>query len=154
MDDGLTSIQYKAQHCVRNREGTLRVPDAPEREAMPGFPVGYTNPCLPKQFRKGTDHNDTRLTLLGNSWSVPVVAWLIGQLFERLGLISSIAPQQVLEALAPGGMVSVQARLVRAPLNPSMANTEDCSARLAMKLSNLISIKAKTSYLPVQRPQQ
>ena len=32
--------QYRAQHCVRNREGMLRVPDAPEREAMMGFPVG------------------------------------------------------------------------------------------------------------------
>ena len=109
--------------------------------------MGHTVPCLPKQHRKGADHNDVRLTLLGNSWGVPVVAWMIGQLFERLGFLPPMSPQLILDTLAAGGAVSVQGRLVRAPLNPSMEPTVDWSGPLANKLSNLISIKGEDMLL-------
>ena len=32
------------------------------------------------------DHSDIRHTLVGNSWSVPVIAWLISQICGPLGL--------------------------------------------------------------------
>eukprot|EP00435_Cladocopium_sp_Y103_P050459 s406_g15.t1 len=135
--------QYRDGHCVRNRQGTLRVPDAPEREAMMGFPVGYTVPCVSKQERKGQHYQDVRLTLLGNSWSVPVVTVLISHLFKRLGMIPPLTSQDVLDALAPGTACTVQGRLARLPLNSSSDTGEDHSAILAKKLGNLISIKGE-----------
>ena len=91
--------QYCERHCVVNARNELRVPDVQEREAMLGFPVQYTAPCVGKSLRKAADYNDVRLTLLGNTWSVPVVASLLSQLFSRLGIIPSVNPQQILDAL-------------------------------------------------------
>jgi hypothetical protein len=44
---------------------------------------------------KKSDHNtlaheDARLSLLGNSWSVGVVAWLLSQLLVWLGLVEPV----------------------------------------------------------------
>lgn len=76
--------QYKDQHCLRNRSGVLRGPDVNERECMMGFPVNYTQACCVKAQRGAQLWEDTRLTLLGNSWSVPVVSCLLQQLMSRL----------------------------------------------------------------------
>ena len=111
--------QYCEKHCVVNVRDELRVPDIQEREAMLGFPVNYTAPCVGKSLRKGSDYSDTRLTLLGNTWSVPVVAALLSQLFSRLGFTSVLTPQEILDALVPGTGVTLQSRLFRLPLNPS-----------------------------------
>lgn len=135
--------QYRDCHCVQNRSGLLRVPDAPEREAMLGFPTGYTVPCVPKNERKSGRYNDVRLTLLGNTWSVPVVTMLLSQLFGRLGLIPVMRPQEVLDALVPGTACTIQGRLTRLPLNPGASQAPDQSQQLVGKLGNLISIKGE-----------
>lgn len=135
--------QYRDQHCVQNAAGELRIPDTAERELMLGFPLNYTQVCLPKNQRKGDSYNDARLTLLGNSWSVPVVAWLLSQLFGRLGFIPLLTPQEVLDALLPGKSCTAQGRLVRLPLQHPRDLTEDVSSELAFKLGNLISIKGE-----------
>eukprot|EP00435_Cladocopium_sp_Y103_P044210 s1097_g12.t1 len=88
--------QYKAENCIHHASGALRVASIAEREAILGFPVGYTEQCLPKQARHGDDWEDLRKTLLGNSWSVPVVALLLKQLFEPLGL----APSETVATIA------------------------------------------------------
>lgn len=77
--------QYRDQHCVVNKAGTLRVPNSSERELLLGFPLHYTSMCLPKAERKSCAYNDCRLTLLGNTWSVPVISWLLAQLFSFVG---------------------------------------------------------------------
>eukprot|EP00435_Cladocopium_sp_Y103_P062761 s423_g24.t1 len=135
--------QYRDQHCVSNAAGAVRVPDVQEREMMLGFPLNYTQPCLPKSQRKGANHNDARLTLLGNTWSVPVVAYLLAQLFGRLGFIPLLTPQEVLDALTPGTSCTAQGRLVRLPLKVQRRASEDLSSDLAFKLGNLISMKGE-----------
>ena len=40
----------------------------------------YTLHCLPKNLQGSVQHQDTRLSLLGNSWNATVVTWLLGQL--------------------------------------------------------------------------
>lgn len=94
--------QYCKVHCLTNRQHRLRIPDVEEREAMMGFPVHYTAGCVPKQERGRDGYNDCRLTLVGNSWSVPVVACLLNQLFATLGMMSPWSPQDVLDELQPG----------------------------------------------------
>ena len=110
---------------------------------MLGFPLHYTAMCLPKSQRKGTEYNDTRLTLLGNSWSVPVVAWILGQLFSWLGWIGAKSPQDILDACRPGTHPFVRGRLARLPLNPSRKVSDADPYTLACKLGNLVSIKGE-----------
>eukprot|EP00438_Fugacium_kawagutii_P018578 Skav220209 [mRNA] locus=scaffold2858:239229:240881:+ [translate_table: standard] len=136
--------QYKDCHALVNKNKLLRTPDVNERELMLGFPLNYTLGCVPKSQRKSTAHNDTRLTLLGNSWSVPVVAWLLGQLLGLLGLCSTPSPQDVVDSLSPGSSWSVQGRLVRLPLNPPRTVHPLATAyKLAFKLGNLVSVKGE-----------
>ena len=135
--------QYKAINCLCNGAGELRLPDVSERELMLGFPVGYTQMCLPKAQRKTAEFTDTRLTLLGNSWSVPVVAWILGQLFSWLGWISAMSPQDVLQACRPGTHPFVQGRLTRLPLVQSRKVDHTEPIELARKLGNLVSIKGE-----------
>eukprot|EP00435_Cladocopium_sp_Y103_P058354 s184_g20.t1 len=135
--------QYKQQHCLVNKHNQFRLPDVSEREMMMGFPLHYTSPCFPKGRQKGADYNDARLSLLGNSWSVPVVAWLIGQLLGRLGIIPTPSPQDILDNLKPGTSCTTQGRLVRLPLNPQRGIGERAGHALAAKLGNLISMKGE-----------
>lgn len=51
-----------------------------------GFPVDYTANCLPKGQQKGPGYVDVRHTLVGNSWHVPVIGWLLKELFAPLVL--------------------------------------------------------------------
>ena len=79
--------QYRAENCVVNRAGQIRVPSVKEREAILGFPMDYTRRCMVKSMEGKPDHNDCRLRLLGNSWSIPVVVYLLYCLFRTLGLL-------------------------------------------------------------------
>jgi len=135
--------QYKTINCVRNRTGEYRIPDVSERELMMGFPLHYTANCCSKTEKKKAHYNDTRLTLLGNSWSVPVVAWLMSQLFWWLGWIARLSPQQILESCRPAVHQYVQGRLVRLPLNPSRKRCAGDAHQLACRLGNLVSIKGE-----------
>ena len=135
--------QYKEEHCVVNRANLLRIPDVEERELMLGFPLHYTAPCAAKNERRASWYVDTRLTLLGNTWSVPVVAWFLGQLLGTLGLTIAPTPQMILDRLHPEEAEMTQGRLVRLPLNTSRKVSGDDSYPLAFKLANLISIKGE-----------
>ena len=77
--------QYLPRHCLVNKAGLLHIPNIVEKEYMMGLPVGYAQMCLPKGQRKSTEYQDKRLTLVGNGWSVPVVAGLIGELVGPRG---------------------------------------------------------------------
>ncbi len=84
--------QYANRNCVINRSGVLRLPCIEEKEYMLGFPVGYTSMCAGKSDRKGEGYQDLRHTLIGNTWAVPVVAWLLSQLLQPLGLGKCFSP--------------------------------------------------------------
>ena len=145
--------QYKDIHCLVHRTGVMRVPDVSERELMMGFPLRYTANCSPKSERKGPDYNDTRLSLLGNSWSVPVVAWLLAQLFSWLGWIYPLSPQAVLDRCRPGAQDFVQGRLARLPLHPSRKTSDADPHILASKLGNMVSVKGEDILLNVPTSQ-
>lgn len=136
--------QYQTKNLLINKKGDLRAPDVEEREFLLGFPVGYTANCLPKGQRKGEAYNDVRLTLLGNTWSVPVVAWLLGQLLAPLGLCQNFSPQDIVDRLVPSQQEMISNLLFRSPLRPSRESGGTGQAEtLAFKLGNLVSIKGE-----------
>ena len=58
---------------------------------MLGFPVGFTAWCMPKNQRKTQACLDARLTLVGNTWCVPVVAWFLSSLLAPLGITEAFS---------------------------------------------------------------
>ena len=134
--------QYIDKHGVINRKNIVRVPSVAEREVILGFPLHYTAPCSGKHDRKGSKYSDTRLTLLGNSWSVPVIAWLLNQLLWPLGFCRKLDPQDIVDRCKPGASESLQGRLIRLPLSRTKPGTGDPYS-LACKLCNLVSLKGE-----------
>ena len=107
-----------------------------ERELILGFPLDYTQHCMPKQQRVGSAYEDTPKTLLGNSWSVPVVTCLLKELFSRLGLMEAISVQEVVNRLTPGQGVNLQSVLQRVPLR-RMTAANDPNECLAARMAGL-----------------
>ena len=134
--------QYKDCNTLRSMKGDHRLPTVEEREAILGFPVGYTRQCLSKAFHGKPEHRDCRLTLLGNSWSVPVTSWLLSQLLMPLGLIQPITLQEIVNKLTPGRDPWLQGMLLRPPLSRS-TKTFPSSARLIQKICALTSLKGE-----------
>ena len=115
--------------------GDFRPPSVAEREAMLGFPLGYTRQCLGKS-KHGTEfHSDCKLSLLGNSRSVPIIAWILSVLFHRLGFLDALSIQQIVDRLCPGQSQThtLQGLLLRPPMTWS-TSTLDSSALLVRKL--------------------
>ena len=136
--------QYMHNAGLVSRKKEWRAPDVQEREAIMGFPLNYTRVCVPKNEQKGTDFENTRMTLLGNSWHVGVVSWLLGQLFSRLGLCPSFTPQQIVQAITPGQSTRLQSLLLRPPLSPARAAPAlDPQGILVRKLMGIASIKGE-----------
>ncbi|CAL1153513.1 unnamed protein product, partial [Cladocopium goreaui] len=125
--------QYRTVNALVNRSNEVRLPDVAERELLLGFPLNYTTGCFPKGEQKGEAYNDCRLTLLGNTWSVIVVACLLNQLLARLGLTPLRTPQMIIDQARPGHCSAVQGRLFRLPLNGPRAAKEDQSLELARR---------------------
>ena len=134
--------QYMDRHRLVNRQGELRVPTVAEREVMLGFPAHYTAGCCSKGDRKKEGYLDRRLTLLGNSSSVPVVGWLLSQLISRLVGGTPMTPQEVVDKIRPGTAESIQGRLVRLPLRRAQPGAGS-EQELAFKLCNMVSVKGE-----------
>eukprot|EP00438_Fugacium_kawagutii_P017572 Skav222235 [mRNA] locus=scaffold3059:49406:52188:- [translate_table: standard] len=106
------------------------------------FPTGYP---------QDIDHLDTRHTLVGNAWSVPVVSVLVGQLLQPLGMCVRSKPQEIINALLMEHQTDVRSRLLRPGLNPvSLPKIPKgdlgCTApefKLASLLSRLVSSKGE-----------
>eukprot|EP00435_Cladocopium_sp_Y103_P065369 s173_g27.t1 len=134
--------QYKPEYGVHHSSGEVRVPSILEREVILGFPAHYTAQCVAKVDRKAEWVSDVRKTLLGNSWSVPVVCCLLKQLFERLGVIPFTPIQTLVDRLAPGNALALQAVLQRPPIHRETARVHPEDG-LARRLSGLVSIKGE-----------
>ena len=134
--------QYKAENCIHHKVQGVRVANIAEREAILGFPVTYTEQCVPKQQRQGAFWEDTRKTLLGNTWSVPVVAILMKQLFERMGVCPYVSLQGLVDRCAPGKGERLQTVLQRPPLRRDVALCQPDTG-LARRLVHLVSIKGE-----------
>ena len=135
--------QYTNKNSLVNKRGDFRVPNVSEREYMLGFPVGYTGACVPKGQRKGDGYADARNHLLGNSWSVPVVACLLRQLLFPLGLCREFSVQDIVNKLKPGSGNFLQQILLRRGLRSEGKVQGQGSQVLAQKLASLVSVKGE-----------
>ena len=134
--------QYMSCHCVQNSEGALRVPHVLEREVIMGFPPNYTLQCMKKELHGKPEHVDCRLSLIGNSWSVGVVAWLLHQLLHRLGLVSKLTIQDIVDEITPGKASQLQSLLLRPPLSQG-TQTFSPNTQLCSRLAGLVSLKGE-----------
>ena len=147
--------QYKDSNClVHRRQHHLRIPSLLEREVIMGMPANYTSSCSPKSHRQEPGYSDTRLTLVGNAWSVPIVTWLVGCLTHLLGLSPLMTPQCIVRAAAPGSAGELQKLLVRPPVNRRKTVAEDHGVCLVKKLSGLVSIKGEDLLLKAETDPQ
>ena len=135
--------QYLPRNLLINKHEEMRLPMIEEKEYMMGFPVKYTQNCLPKSKKGTSEHLDRRHSLIGNTWCVPVVSWLVGQLLGPLGLCPTYSPQDIMDALDSDNQVFLQSRLWRQPLRPWRGNADDQAASLVNKLGQLISVKGE-----------
>lgn len=139
--------QYRDEFGLENSSHSWRYPNVSERELIMGFPLHYTSKCFPKHDAAGDRFNDERLTLLGNSWNVTVVVWLLGQLCGRLGLCATPTPQDAVALTAPGGNHRLQSWLIRPPLQQRVGKPlpADHAAEesLVKKLCGLISVRGE-----------
>ena len=135
--------QYQLAHQVQ-KGSVHRLVNIEEREVIMGFPRHYTTQCMPKSQQGTTERNDLRLTLVGNSWNVTVVAWLIAQLGARLGLISPLSVQDCIDLTAPGCQHTLPTFLSRPLMRGPNHRLKPGNARpLVCKLLNLVSIKGE-----------
>ena len=67
-----------------------------------GMPKDYTLNCLPKGEQGSQAHLDCRLSLVGNSWNVTVVAWLLSQLGSLRGLNDNLSVGDIVQRTSPG----------------------------------------------------
>ena len=134
--------QFRDIHCLHHTTLPSRVPNVREREAIMGFPVGFTAQCLKKSLHDSYEHETCRLSLLGNSWHVPLVAWILSQLLSRLGLVQHMSVQEVVNLFIPGCHPSLQGLLLRPPLSQGTATFSD-SSFLIQKLWGLTSLKGE-----------
>lgn len=135
--------QYRDHNLLWIRKGAARRPNVQEREAVMCIPVGYTRPCLPKADQTGTKWEDTRLSLIGNSWHVGVIAWLLEQVLGPLGFCRRQSLQQIVDSLTPEGSVTLQGMLLRPPLVSNKCLVATLEKPLLLKLLGLVSMKGE-----------
>eukprot|EP00435_Cladocopium_sp_Y103_P039833 s1161_g10.t1 len=136
--------QYQDKHCLQNRKGEVRLPNISEREVIMGFPKDYTQNCVSKGDQGSQAHLDTRLSLIGNSWNVTVVAWLLSQLGFPRGINRPFSVQEVVDRTSPGCSKDLQTFLQRPPLRSSRSTSDrDKEFALIHKMLTLVSIKGE-----------
>eukprot|EP00438_Fugacium_kawagutii_P007570 Skav230247 [mRNA] locus=scaffold1266:12488:17642:+ [translate_table: standard] len=142
--------QYQLCHQVyRGQEH--RLPSSDEREVMMGLPKGYTYHCLPKSRQGTQEHTDLRNSLVGNSWNVTVVCWLLSQLAAPLGLCEALSPQQCVDITAPGCTQTLASFLGRPPMYSSKKQIKGGNEKqLVSMLVNQVSIKGEDILLSAQ----
>lgn len=150
--------QYRDEVGLR-KQGEYRVATVIEREAILGFPKGYTSQCVPKAEADRPSTLDLRFTLLGNTWSVTVVLWLLGHLTGVLGLSKTLTPLEATQHTKPGNAGSLQTLLRWLPIShtrSSAAATSDQSkaGSLVEKLAGLVSLKGEDILLSASSEQQ
>ena len=90
-----------------------------EKELIMSFPLNYTENALSKAEKKlaGEASDDTRHTLIGNSWHIGVISLLLQPLCEGLNLCPRREVQEVVDLLRPGSARSIGGLLFRPDLN-------------------------------------
>ena len=135
--------QYRDNNCLVHRDGSLRIATIKEMEVIMGMPLDYTASCSPKSQRGTASYTDTRLSLVGNAWCIPVITYLVYCLCRPLGLCRSFSLQQMVWASKPGGAGELQRLLLRPPLRRSLVPAPVEGVQLVKKLAGLVSIKGE-----------
>ena len=92
------AYQYANRWCVHAKDGNLRPASAAERERILGFEPGHTLPAVPSAMYSARPLEAERLrkSLLGNSFSCPMFAWLVSHLLVDAGLATRVpSPTEV-----------------------------------------------------------
>ena len=136
--------QYRFQHGLIHPKHGWRIPNINEREAMMGLPLDYTHHCWAKAHRKQdpVGWEDCRMSLIGVSGSVPVLAFLLRHLLCPRGLCSNMTAAQIQHQCQPGTKLQLNEFLVRPPWseqNRRLAAGND--ANFVRKLGSLMSTK-------------
>ena len=135
--------QYRDKHLISSPDG-LRLPAISEKEVIMGFPAHYTVPCMPKGKQSGRSYADCRHSLIGNSWCVQVITWLLSNLFYPLGHTTIHTVSQIVQQTSPGRSDCLRAFLVRPPLNSLRGpDNKELELSLALKLASFVSIKGE-----------
>eukprot|EP00435_Cladocopium_sp_Y103_P030899 s1425_g7.t1 len=144
-EDNYRFPPYQYQQCYQLCRGAEhRLLNIEEREVIMGFPRGYTVNCLPKNKQGSQEHLDERLTLIGNTWNVTVVTWLLGQLAVPLGIVNSLSVQQCIANTSPGHPGDLASFLVRPMMgNPRKRLQPGNALALVKKLLNMVSVKGE-----------
>lgn len=139
---------YQFKHGVMHKTRGWRMLQVEEKEAMMFLPIGYTYHCCTKTIRKQNplQWDDWRMTLIGSSWHVGVVSFLLQELLANLGLLPSKTLVQTLARLRPGSAESLGALLFRpafATRKPFFESTRDLikEQNLVSRLCHLVSTK-------------
>lgn len=119
---------YQLCHLITSGSDSVRQPTVNEKERILGFPTDFTAPCLVKTLRKGRGWIDDRCSLLGNSWSVHVVAFLL----QNLGHSLKLCPSRSLNEL----LTLIHSKLVTRLESFSQSSSPDLSQ--AYLLSRLV----------------
>ena len=136
--------QYKDENLVWNPKLGGRTPNVSERERALGFPIGYTANVYPKAQLKShpQQSEDTRLSLLGNTWSIAVVAFLLLQLLRPLKLCLLNSLCELLETLYGDKPVFSESLLSWHGLSrPKGCPDKEVPLKLVHKLMTLLSGK-------------
>ena len=144
--------QYAHRLLVKEGNGTRRIPSVRERETIMGFPRDYTMQCMSKQHLGSEAHEDERKSLIGNSWNVTVVVWLLAQLGQQLGLCPSKSPQDAVDATKPGASTTMGGVLQRQAMKRIKKAGTEGEYELISKLLNLVSLKGED--IVIQAPSE
>lgn len=89
-------------------------------------------------------HEDLRLTLLGNTWNVTVVTWLLSQLGALPGVGDRLSAQECVERTKPGASTDLPTFLSRPTMGRTTKKiTAGNEKVLVKKLMNMVSIKGE-----------
>eukprot|EP00438_Fugacium_kawagutii_P009601 Skav222519 [mRNA] locus=scaffold2265:359570:365510:- [translate_table: standard] len=142
-DHRFPPYQYQRGHQVW-RGSEHRLVNVEEREVIMGFPRHFTLACLPKSQQGSVAHNNLRLSLIGNSWNITVITWLLSQLGAVLGVSPSLSAQECVERTRPGTKGDLPTFLSRPRLGHVTKKVIPGNEQvLVRKLTNMISIKGE-----------
>ena len=139
---------YQYKHGILHKTRGWRIPNIEEREAMMFFPINYTFYCCTKTVRKQSlqEWEDVRMSLLGNSWHVGVVSFLLQELLSQHQLLEHVSLHQMLNKLWPGSSTSLGELLFRPgfakrePFQPVFRNLKQ-EQQLVTRICHLVSTK-------------